>query len=525
MQRSASISRFSLESADCPNVPSSPKPLGKLGKLLGLKTDPSASNIKNHTTFSQSNNTRSLAFNSLKKSASSRPRPRNATHDNPRPLSDAPRRRNLNHSVSAPAMHASSLRPSRASSMRVQRPSMYNNANIHTHTILIQHYCLVVLGVFDGLSRTNNEPHLHPIRRQPELCADVPQITPEKKLKWMWKRRAFIPKRSHPPSPTLKENDVQETFANPYSTDVSTPQCHTPVVTESQVLDIVPLAGPSLPTLDDDDDICLTPISTRSSEHEQPMGHKVQRSRGSINKVARTLGFPEITFATEFGEVPLSAGYNSYNPFDSVDLYPVRKQGPAKLTRRLSLTLTTLTTIPNLFRPSPAVQRTSPASRSQISLSTLDVDDIHQFGLADDLSDTWGKISESRTSSSDLPVSPITFHIPPEIPPSSSPGKVKPSVQEEVSPPLPTLTCGRSQSLSSLQVRHVARTASRPDTPFDERTNTLVQVARSGSNSTSMTTEPHLTDLKSLRASTKTWNGEWNQDDMQHVIKKLRCLK
>lgn len=326
----------------------------------------------------------------------------------------------------------------------------------------------------------------------------------------------FIPRHSRSPSPVTQQDEIQELPAATLSiVDISGPPC-LPITDETRVADSRQLPGPSSPEIND---LCLTPTSTRSSslsESEQPTRHTSQRSRGSINKVSRTLGFPEITFATEFGEVPLSASYDSYNPFDSLDLYPVRKQPSVKLSRRLSLTLSNLTAIPTFFRPSSTTQPTSPPSPSRTSLSTLDANDVHQFGLADDLSDSWGKIPESLTNSSDLQISPITFHTPTHVLPPSSSGDMKLNIPGEVSPPFPTLTSGRSQSHSSL--RRVAGTAPRPHTPFDERTNPPAQAIRSG---------PHLTPyMDSMpQVASKTANGEWNQDDLQDVIKKLRYLK
>lgn len=133
MQRRASVSRFSFESADYSIAPAPPKPFGKLGKLLRLKTDPSTSNGKYHTTGFSSDNTPSLTFESpLSYSTSFHSRPKIMIPNDRGLMSNVSHYRNLNHSASAPAIRVSVLRPSRTSSMKDYRSSTFSTMNPHS---------------------------------------------------------------------------------------------------------------------------------------------------------------------------------------------------------------------------------------------------------------------------------------------------------------------------------------------------------------------------------------------------------
>lgn len=119
MQRSPSISRFSMESAEDPIAPS--KSLSKLGKLLGLKAGPSTPNDRNHTTDASERTSTTthgyLAVESatLSYSASFRSRRKDSSTNAivVRSLGHSSRPRSLHHSISAPVMHTSILRPNR----------------------------------------------------------------------------------------------------------------------------------------------------------------------------------------------------------------------------------------------------------------------------------------------------------------------------------------------------------------------------------------------------------------------------
>ncbi|KAG5650222.1 hypothetical protein H0H81_000265 [Sphagnurus paluster] len=270
----------------------------------------------------------------------------------------------------------------------------------------------------------------------------------------------------------------------------------------------------------------------------------------STDKLTRTLGIP--SNATNVADTQTQA-FDTDTSFKNED---TTKETPKlSRSRRMSLSLsTTLNSLPCLLR-SPAQ---SP-KQSRVSLSTLNTDDVHQFGLADDLSDSWGAIRDgSGTSlhSTHSPISPITFKPPtpvaavppgrPSAPNLPAGDKVKPDAVTSSSQRTDA-ALGRSRSLSFVPARigrlvqlasANAAAQSSSAMPQEEASPSAQQDIPDEAESglpvkANWLTSPGEEEAKArsfvvrhpeYADEYKSWSGQWNQDP-QHVIKMLRSLK
>ncbi|KAF8060709.1 hypothetical protein FPV67DRAFT_303414 [Lyophyllum atratum] len=314
---------------------------------------------------------------------------------------------------------------------------------------------------------------------------------------------------------------------------------------------------PSLPA----DDLQLTPITSASSTFSDDLQYREKPSRKhtrrqSINKLARTLGvFPnDFNSHAETGKSPYNADSIGKSTQNSTKEHP---------RRRIKLSLTTkLNTLPAVLRP----PSTPTPSRSRISLlSTPNTDDVHRFGLADDLSESWGNSRAASVYSSSSPISPITFKPPTPVAVAAVPRRAsllglnllsasadklkhpdevtRPSSSSSLSPPSHlSATLSRSRSLSfappAPRIGRLARLASahsaassRPHTPtpvgeaqephMPVKANWLEGPVEAEVEKAKSFVDEHPEYADEYR----TWSGQWNQDDMQHVIRMLRNLK
>ncbi|KAG6890521.1 hypothetical protein C0995_007721 [Termitomyces sp. Mi166 len=261
------------------------------------------------------------------------------------------------------------------------------------------------------------------------------------------------------------------------------------------------------------------PLMSDSSDLSDDMDFLKPSRRKSINKLARTLGVAPHDFEP------------SNDPHLAVSFGP-----DSTRSRSMSLPLNTISTgIPPVLQPSTRPQLDS---RSRISLSTSNIDDLHRLNLADNLSDNRGEIrSGSRTSiSSHSPISPIIFNPPTPIttqppPPLPSIGNMKleeksltSSLHSHVHT---TLKRSRSMTLAPLKsklgrlVAGAHTVESTPDIPpLPVKANWLESTREEVSKARNfVVAHPEYMDEYS------NWSGQWNQDNMHDVIKMLRTLK
>ncbi|GLB36867.1 hypothetical protein LshimejAT787_0311540 [Lyophyllum shimeji] len=368
---------------------------------------------------------------------------------------------------------------------------------------------------------------------------------PEVKRRWRWRLRRDS-KSSRSPSP----------FAS-RTTTLSAPDPEKPRTASSPLWDATfeptpPLSTifPSMPN----EDLQLTPINSRDSAiseeflyREKPS--RQQSRRQSINKLARTLG----VFANDFNN-PLDSGTGRSPYITDSTTQDVIMEVPR--TRRMKLSLTTkLNTLPSALRPPFR-------SRASLSISTPDADDVHSWGGGETHDGSRG----SGYSSSYSPISPITFKPPTPVatvpsrrasalnllpsstdklkpddgtPPSSS--SSPPQQQQHLDAPLsPSLNRSRSLSFAPPRLGFLkpasSITRSRPQTPTpppaavveEPREEPLPVKAHWLESPTPeeeakaqkfVETHPEYAD------EYRTWTGQWNQDDMQQVIRMLRNLK
>ncbi|KAG5719287.1 hypothetical protein E4T56_gene13337 [Termitomyces sp. T112] len=183
----------------------------------------------------------------------------------------------------------------------------------------------------------------------------------------------------------------------------------------------------------DTQDLQLVPIISHGSDISDDIdllpNPKLSR-RKSIYKLARTLGVSPYDFEPRdspyvaSSSMPDTAGSWKTNP-------PLNHDN-------------TFAGLPSVLRPSSCTQ---PRSRSRISLSIMDTDNL-RLNLADDLHDEWDEIrSESRASiySSYSPISPIVFNPP------------TPTTQPLRTLPLTTNTSMEESSLTSSSRSKIGR--------------------------------------------------------------------
>ncbi|KAF8148627.1 hypothetical protein B0H34DRAFT_802848 [Crassisporium funariophilum] len=276
--------------------------------------------------------------------------------------------------------------------------------------------------------------------------------------------------------------------------------------------------GPTTPAnldSDDEDDFDVLLEGNRSSTPDEHL-------KRSLNKLTRTLGdCPDLAG----GPLP-KLTINNYTSKDK----------SSKVFRRASLSLTSV----GAFFSRPNGRGRDSTTESQITMSTL-TDDLHQFDLADDLSESWGETDNTSSIHFRGPPSPITFSPPSPV----LPGVVKPTLivppldtddisspeRESISVPSPTLSRSHSYTHSSRRrssVRisahtHAASVSLYSDLPLDSgpplavKSNWLVPPSREDNVVFQVTgTTPE---------KAQAWTGEWNRGDMQDVIRTLRTLR
>ncbi|KAG6864906.1 hypothetical protein C0991_006435 [Blastosporella zonata] len=357
-----------------------------------------------------------------------------------------------------------------------------------------------------------------------EKAGPVVEIKPDTKQRWNW--RLLTKERPTRSSPSLRPSTSSALISNkgasapsvaasPWGSSFEpTPSLSTILPSDPQHLTL-PSRG-SIVRLDDDD---LLPNPKPSP-------------RNSTNKLARTLG-----------ALPPQSDYDDINK-PLPNLGSSSRQDIAG-SRRMSLSLTTtFTAVPALLRQA---SRTGPKqSRSKTTLSTLTTDDV--FGLADDLSDNWGEPrTGSRASiySSYSPISPIVFN--PPTPTTTKPPRRLPSADnmklEDVtfaSRPHPGATLNRSRSLSFAPLRpkitrlaHLASAGAQAETrPQSVMASPSIPLKAGWLESTPAVLEEEASKARSFVVTHpeyvdeyRNWSGQWNQDNVQDVIKMLRNLK
>ncbi|KAG6835826.1 hypothetical protein H0H93_014299 [Arthromyces matolae] len=265
----------------------------------------------------------------------------------------------------------------------------------------------------------------------------------------------------------------------------------------------------------DADDQELVTTDSRETDESNVQPSPATSRRKSVAKLARTLGVNPGAF------VPSDLTKSS----DYIKSEAVR-------TRRKSLSL--IISGPSSPRPPSHVHHNS---LSRISLSS---EDTHHLGLPKNNSDVWGDMrTGSRTSicSTHSAISPIVFS--PPTPNSTRPHRPFPWTdnEEEVMPSYlanlePTLDRSHSMPFDgkarrllgydgSLEphVRSMSATPSMSSSP-SLLVNWLDSNPEEASKAQSfVVTHPEYAD------EYKSWTGQWNQNDMQNVIKALRLLK
>ncbi|KAF9561490.1 hypothetical protein CPC08DRAFT_427901 [Agrocybe pediades] len=291
------------------------------------------------------------------------------------------------------------------------------------------------------------------------------------------------------------------------------------------------------------------------SDFEQQRNAHRERSR---NKLERTLGDLPRNNTFAFPHNPPSSKPKEQLPKLLIDPNPPStKDKGSKIFRRSSLSVSSLGSM--FSRNSAKTGQVSESSHSQHTLSTL-TDDLHQFGLEDDLSDSWGEVNRNSTYSS-VAGSPIVFSPPSPIPvkrsasphpPLSSPDTPTVSVprplpvppvllpkQLEVVAPktqegedqffvAPSPTLGRSFSYSrhrrSIRVpTHTASASLHTDIRLDSngvalRSNWIVPPSADDPKDVAFSVR-EVPDIAS-----QAWSGEWNTN-LPEVIKSLRTLR
>ncbi|KAG6856802.1 hypothetical protein H0H87_000499 [Tephrocybe sp. NHM501043] len=360
-----------------------------------------------------------------------------------------------------------------------------------------------------------------------EKAAPLPviELQPETKRRWNWRRftverptRISSPRRpSTSPAPISKKAPSgPRIVASPWSdTFEPTHPLSTIITSDPRDLQLAPIISHGS-VVSADDDFLPNPKPSRGK---------------SVNKLARTLGVEAENVAR-----------NSLGPGQASS-----SRHELARSRRQSLSLTTtFNTVPAFLRQTP---RTLPKrSQSRISLSTLNTDDIHRFSLGDDLSDNWGEFrtgSRSSLYSSYSPISPIVFN--PPSPATTKPPQRLPSADnvklEDVtfaSNPHLDATLSRSRSMSFALLRpkigRLAHLASAHALEAETRpvsvTTPLLPVKAGWLESTPAESQKEESRARSFVVSHpeyvdeyRNWSGQWNQDNVQDVIKMLRTLK
>ncbi|KAH9487429.1 hypothetical protein JR316_0001504 [Psilocybe cubensis] len=245
----------------------------------------------------------------------------------------------------------------------------------------------------------------------------------------------------------------------------------------------------------------------------------VDHRQRNISKLARTLG----------DDLPSSVIFKNSTSRRPSDPSPVRKDRNSTAFRRASVSMSSLGSM---------FIRSGARTRDSVSASTI-TDDLHQFGLADDLSESWRNMNDSSTSIPQPPASPIVFSPPSptavpnpkSTPELSSNGHSDDESEAEQSIELDALsyassTLSRSNSYS-------AASSERPSIASHSRSTSTSILSERRLANRSIWLIPvndddddlHVGHIHRLDVAEKpqNWSGEWN-NDLHQVIKSLRLL-
>ena len=273
----------------------------------------------------------------------------------------------------------------------------------------------------------------------------------------------------------------------------------------------------------------LTPVSFNGSMLSFQTAKKVTiRSRGSLAKLARTLGVlpAELDYPNEF---PANPGFIP-NSFSKGTHVPPRPAG------RLSLSLSSFASLPSYFRSSSHNRHKSapPPPRLSHPPPTRSTEDLQNFTFSNNLLNP----HLSTMLGSDSPISPIVFeHSTAGDAPVMGPVD-PPSVVMKHNEGLPMdQSRGIVSSLTSLTgIKSKTRlhgprpmeTKAPRYAPFDnlpERSNWLRVASPVPPEDPELGGHRHSSNSMREREPARTNSGQWNQDDMQYVIQRLRTLK
>lgn len=529
---------FTFDSPPAP--PGRLSSLQKLGRLFGIKTGPGKSKG-----ISSNGTTARLSSSPFPGPGSpycdDTSRTSTTSHDTLKPMKTRSHHRPLHHSLSTPSMQI------KKPAFGTQEVDLHHNGEPFPLSLSIPVPLNYDLDLDEKIP-PSPQPILFSLLRDLE-----PSLSPKRIM-----RRPITPKGNAPsPEPpsqlrrklSKKRNvDAAPLSLSPHSADANNslnslrslgaPRRRATV----QALNTIPRAessessSPSLTPFKSPsyEELNLAPImsieSTTSDESET-------RTRRSISKVCRVLGgcpsnFPPCPEPYEEAALPPSPSFSdtsfSQNP-------------PGKLSRRMSLTLSTLASLPARMR-SPSHSRQPSSSLNHLGVSS------------DNISETSGEMLDDIYASTLSLISPILFNPPSPIspggsavpavpqknpssstvPPPDNNNNMKPSLfsspSATVVPLQPTLMM-RPRSLSHAAQSPRSRPSSRlflqppiPPAAADYGTELPVRanwmdVQPDNLNGTS---DGNTDDRNTKPAD---WSGQWNQDDMQEVIRKLRNLR
>ncbi|CAA7266444.1 unnamed protein product [Cyclocybe aegerita] len=289
--------------------------------------------------------------------------------------------------------------------------------------------------------------------------------------------------------------------------------------------------------------ISSIPSETDSDLHfyqdDRPRASSDDHRTGNMNKLARTLGdLP----SDSFYDAMTKEQKNRLPKLTIEDTDPAKPK--IKISKRSSLHLS------SMFIGRPVRIRESSAT-----LSTMTNADLHQLGLSDQISESWGEVDAESVQRSESPGSPITFAPPspaPQGPTTATMATLQkstaassldtPSVEDPESGSVTPLTetptsISRSHSFSH-DDRARRRSVNGPGHPYSSSTS-LSGVTSAPTtpfttvfpNKANWLIPPSPQDEEALFAIKGTapdkpqaWTGEWNSD-MQDVIRALRHLR
>ncbi|KAF8232138.1 hypothetical protein L208DRAFT_1377816 [Tricholoma matsutake] len=276
-----------------------------------------------------------------------------------------------------------------------------------------------------------------------------------------------------------------------------------------------------------EEDPPLTPVSlTESTFSFRSQKNMAVRRRGNLAKLVRTLGVlpGELDYPSDFGESPASAGFTPKSFTDDLGV-------PPRTSGRLSLSLANIT---SFFRP--PYNRRKPTPLPHPPMPTQSLDDLHRFTFTNNLINPHA----TTNTSPDSPISPITFCPSIETSPVMGPDspqyddlKHKQGVPMDQSrdavpslPSSPTLVNSSSHTRSRVDSGSSVESKAQRHTLYDEQVQ-LPEISNwlGAPSPMHQVSGPEYMHSRRDSHPTQAWSGEWNQDDMQYVINRLRTLK